>query len=196
MSGSSVNSNFVVKNGLTVGSTEIVSANGTVYVNQLRYQGNGGSITDVANGAFTKANNSVQTAFVTVSANGNSITSSSNNDTLTITSATANGINVLNPTSKTIDLGLRTSGVTAGNYGSSTNIPVIAVDAFGRITSASNSSISTSISLSGTSGTGSVSGGGNALISGQASVFEITRAYNSEEIALREKKLAQMRKRK
>ena len=87
---SSVNSNFVVKNGLTVGSTEIVSANGTVYVNQLRYQGNGGSITDVANGAFTKANNSVQTAFVTVSANGNSITSSSNNDTLTITSATAN----------------------------------------------------------------------------------------------------------
>ena len=30
----------------------------------------------------------------------------------------------------------------------------------------------------------------------EASVFEITRAYNSEEIALREKKLAQMRKRK
>ena len=160
MSGSSVNSNFVVKNGLTVGSTEIVSANGTVYVNQLRYQGNGGSITDVANGAFTKANNSVQTAFVTVSANGNSITSSSNNDTLTITSATANGINVLNPTSKTIDLGLRTSGVTAGSYGTSTAIPAFTVDEFGRITSASTNSVSTTINLTGTTGSGSVSGGG------------------------------------
>ena len=160
MSGSSVNSNFVVKNGLTVGSTEIVSANGTVYVNQLRYQGNGGSITDVANGAFTKANNSVQTSFVTVTANGNSITSSSNNDTLTITSATANGINVLNPTSKTIDLGLRTSGVTAGSYGTSTAIPAFTVDEFGRITSASTNSVSTTINLTGTTGSGSVSGGG------------------------------------
>jgi hypothetical protein len=156
----SVNSNFVVKNGLTVGSTEIVSANGTVYVNQLRYQGNGGSITDVANGAFTKANNSVQTAFVTVSANGISIASSSNNDTLTITSATANGINVLNPSSKTIDLGLRTTGVSAGNYGGSTQIPVLNVDAFGRVTSASNTSVSTTINLAGTTGTGSVAGGG------------------------------------
>ena len=156
----SVNSNFVVKNGLTVGSTEIVSANGTVYVNQLRYQGNGGSITDVANGAFTKANNSVQTSFVTVSANGNSISSSSNNDTLTITSATANGINVLNPSSKTIDLGLRTTGVSAGNYGGSTQIPVLNVDAFGRVTSASNTSVSTTINLAGTTGTGSVAGGG------------------------------------
>ena len=114
----------------------------------------------LAQAAFNKANGAVQTAFVTVSANGTSITPSSNNDTLTITAATANGINVLNPSSKTIDFGLRTSGVTAGNYGSSTNIPVIAVDAFGRITSASNTSISTSISLSGTTGTGSVSGGG------------------------------------
>ena len=156
----SVSSNFVVKNGLTVGSTEIVSANGTVYVNQLRYQGNGGSITDVANGAFTKANNSVQTSFVTVSANGNSISSSSNNDTLTITSATANGINVLNPSSKTIDLGLRTTGVSAGNYGGSTQIPVLNVDAFGRVTSASNTSVSTTINLAGTTGTGSVAGGG------------------------------------
>lgn len=124
----------------------------------------------LAQAAFNKANGAVQTAFVTVSANGTSITPSSNNDTLTITAASANGINVLNPSSKTIDFGLRTSGVTAGNYGSSTNIPVISVDAFGRITSASNSSISTSISLSGTSGTGSVSGGGTLTFSGNYGV--------------------------
>ena len=119
-----------------------------------------------AQAAFNKANASVQTGFTTISANGTSITPSSNNDTLTLTAATSNGINILNPSSKTIDFGLTTSGVTAGNYGSSTNIPVIAVDAFGRITSASNSSISTSISLSGTSGTGSVSGGGTLTFSG------------------------------
>jgi len=138
--------------------------------NTLQFAQAGFNLANTANvtaqAAFNKANGAVQTAFVTVSANGNSITPSSNNDTLTITAATANGINVLNPSSKTIDFGLRTSGVTAGNYGSSTNIPVIAVDAFGRITSASNSSISTSISLSGTSGTGSVSGGGTLTFAG------------------------------
>jgi hypothetical protein len=95
----------------------------------------------LAQAAFNKANGAVQTAFVTVSANGNSITPSSNNDTLTITAATANGINVLNPSSKTIDIGLRTSGVTAGSYGNTTSIPSITVDTFGRVTSVSNNTI-------------------------------------------------------
>jgi len=144
--------------------------------NTLQYAQAGFNLANTANvtaqAAFNKANGAVQTAFVTVSANGNSITPSSNNDTLTITAATANGINVLNPSSKTIDLGLRTSGVTAGDYGSSTNIPVIHVDAFGRITSASNTSISTSISLSGTTGTGSVSGGGTLTFNSTNGVTE------------------------
>ena len=144
--------------------------------NTLQFAQAGFNLANTANvtaqAAFNKANGAVQTAFVTVSANGNSITPSSNNDTLTITAATANGINVLNPSSKTIDLGLRTSGVTAGDYGSSTNIPVIHVDAFGRITSASNTSISTSISLSGTTGTGSVSGGGTLTFNSTNGVTE------------------------
>jgi hypothetical protein len=157
---SSTAANFVVKNGLVVGTTLIAAANGAIYANGLFYQG-GQSITDVANSAFTKANGAVQTGFTSISANGNSITTSSNNDTLTITASSSNGINVLNPASQTIDLGLRYSGVTAGDYGSSTAIPVIHVDAFGRVTNASNSSISTTVNLLGSdSSTGSVSGGG------------------------------------
>ena len=43
--------------------------------------------------------------------------------------------------SAAVTTGLATSGVTAATYGSATQIPVIAVDATGRITSASNSTI-------------------------------------------------------
>jgi len=154
---------------LTYATAGFAKANAANVLAQAAYD-SGNSTLTYAQAGYTKANGAVQSAFVTVSANGNSITPSSNNDTLTITAASANGINVLNPSSKTIDFGLRTSGVTAGNYGSSTNIPVISVDAFGRITSASNSSISTSISLSGTSGTGSVSGGGTLTFSGNYGV--------------------------
>ena len=96
---------------------------------------------NIASGAFTKANGAVQTGFTTISANGNSIASTSNNDTLTITSAAANGINILNPSSKTIDIGLRVSGVTAGGYGNTSIIPSITVDAFGRVTNISNNTI-------------------------------------------------------
>jgi hypothetical protein len=119
-----------------------------------------------ANAAFSKANGAVQTGFTTISANGTNITPTSNADTFTITAATANGINVLNPSSKTIDLGLRTSGVTSGTYGGSTNIPVLVVDGFGRVTSAANVAVSTTINLAGGSGSGSVSGGGTLTVSG------------------------------
>jgi len=119
-----------------------------------------------ANGAFTKANGAVQTGFTTISANGTSITPSSNADTFTITSAIANGINILIPSSKTIDFGLRTTGVTSGWYGGSTQIPSINVDSFGRITSIANNSVSTTINLAGGSGSGSVSGGGTLTLSG------------------------------
>ena len=125
-------------NTLTVSSYN--KANAANVLAQSAYDSGNNTYTYAQSG-YTKANNAVQTAFVTVSANGNSITSSSNNDTLTITAATANGINVLNPSSKTIDFGLRTSGVVAGGYGNTTSIPSITVDAFGRVTSVSNNTI-------------------------------------------------------
>ena len=55
---------------------------------------------------------------------------------------------------------LANTGVTSGNYGGSTQIPVLNIDGQGRITSASNTTVSTTINLSGTTGSGSVSGGG------------------------------------
>ena len=91
--------------------------------------------------AYNKANGAVQTGFTTITANGTSITPSTNTDTLTITANVANGIFILNPTTKTIDFGLRNSGVTAAAYGNTTSIPTITVDSFGRVTSVSNNSI-------------------------------------------------------
>ena len=55
---------------------------------------------------------------------------------------------------------LANTGVTSGNYGGSTQIPVLNIDGQGRITSASNTTVSTTINLSGTTGSGSVAGGG------------------------------------
>ena len=55
---------------------------------------------------------------------------------------------------------LSNTAVTAGTYGGSTQIPVVTIDQQGRITSASNTTVSTTINLSGTTGSGSVSGGG------------------------------------
>ena len=52
------------------------------------------------------------------------------------------------------------TGVTAGSYGNTTSIPSITVDAYGRVTAVSNNSVSTTINLAGTTGSGSVSGGG------------------------------------
>ncbi len=56
-------------------------------------------------------------------------------------------------------LTLAASGVTAGTYGSSTAVPVLTVDAKGRVTLASTASISGAITLSGdVSGTGTTGG--------------------------------------
>lgn len=56
-----------------------------------------------------------------------------------------------------ITLSLTDTGVVAGTYGGTTNIPVFAVDGKGRITTVSNTSISTDLLISGDSGTDTVS---------------------------------------
>lgn len=169
--------NFVVKNGLTVGTTQIADANGAIYANGLYYVG-GQSITDVANSAFTKANGAVQTGFTSISANGTSIITSSNNDTLTINADGANGIYIYTGTNE-IDFSLGITGVTATTYGNTTTYPSITVDKFGRITSASNNTISTVLSLSGTSGTGSVAGGDTLNFTG---TYGVTAAVSGNTV--------------
>jgi hypothetical protein len=85
-------------------------------------------------------------------ANGNPFVSTTVGNTADITANVPSGNNV--------GLSLTTTGVTANTYGSSSAIPVITVDSKGRITGVTTSSVSSTINLSGTSGTGSVSGGG------------------------------------
>lgn len=95
-----------------------------------------------AQSAFNKANAAVQLAFTTINANGVSLTSSSNTGTLTFTSGSANGIVLLaNNTTGNVDVGLANSGATPATYGNTTHVPIVVVDKFGRVTSASNSAI-------------------------------------------------------
>jgi hypothetical protein len=56
----------------------------------------------------------------------------------------------------TLNLELTNTGVTAGNYGGASQIPVFAVDVDGRITTAANASVATALSFAGDSGTGSL----------------------------------------
>jgi hypothetical protein len=76
---------------------------------------------------------------------------------------------------------LANSGVTAGSYGNTTTIPSITVDAYGRITAVSNNSVSSTINLSGTSGTGSVSGGGTLTFAGN---YGVTASASSSTITI------------
>jgi hypothetical protein len=95
-----------------------------------------------ANAAFNKANSVVQQAFVTVVANGTSLVADSNTDTLTINSA--NGISIFsNATTDTLTINLAPTGITSGFYGGGANVPIFAVDSFGRITQVSNVSLAT-----------------------------------------------------
>lgn len=56
----------------------------------------------------------------------------------------------------TLNLELTNTGVTAGNYGGNNQIPTFGVDADGRITSAANVSVATTLSVAGDTGTDSI----------------------------------------
>jgi len=79
-------------------------------------------------------------------------------DTQAVTLA-ANSTNITaNTTVGSVAFDLTNTSVTAGNYGSATNVPTIVVDAKGRVTSITTNSISTSFTVAGTSGTATVAG--------------------------------------
>jgi hypothetical protein len=81
---------------------------------------------------------------------------------------------------------LAASGVTADTYGSSTAIPVIAIDTDGRITSATTAAISTTLTLAADSGTGDgVNLATDTLtISGTANEIETSLSGDTITIAL------------
>jgi hypothetical protein len=111
---------------------------------------------------------------ITVDAKGRitGVTTSSISGSLTFTGdVTGTG-----STGSSTALTLANSGVTAGNYGNAASIPTIVVDSKGRITSITSNAVSTTISLAGTSGSGTVSGGGTLTF---ASTNGVTIAVGS-----------------
>jgi hypothetical protein len=133
----SVQANFVVKNGLTVGNTVVLAANGT-FISNL-------TSTGVASGTY---GGSSQIPVITVGADGRLSTAA--NVTVNIPSGTLVYANSGQLTSNSVSgtgnvlLGLATTGVSAGYYGGVTSYPAISVDQYGRITSVVNVASSTS----------------------------------------------------
>ena len=97
---------------------------GTAYVNIA-------SNADIAN---------VATSFTVAGDSGSSQTISSGTDTLTITGGT--GLTSVAGATDTITLNLDNTAVTAGGYGSANTVATFTVDAQGRLTAASNASVS------------------------------------------------------
>jgi len=83
----------------------------------------------------------------------------------------------------TISLG--TSGVTAGTYGTAAFVPQIVVDQYGRITSASNTAIATTLTIAGGTGTDTVNLISDTLtFAGTTNEIETTVTNNQVQIGL------------
>lgn len=65
---------------------------------------------------------------------------------------------------------LAASGVTPTTYGGTSSVPVITVDTYGRITSASNTTISTSFNIAGGAGSDTVNGGETLTFTGNTGI--------------------------
>jgi hypothetical protein len=98
--------------------------------------------------------------------------------------ATAPNVNFDGSGNVDLLLTLANTTVTAGTYGSTTEIPVFTVDEKGRLTSANTVSISTSFGISGDSGNDVVAGGETLSITGTAGQISTAVTNNSVEISI------------
>lgn len=122
-----------------------------------------GRLTSVSNVSINTASSGNLNVFSTINVSGqSSISADNSSDTLTL----ANTLGIVIGTDAGSDIltfALSNTGVVAATYGSAGNIPVISVDAQGRITSASNIQISTSLGISGNVGSDTISLGNETL---------------------------------
>ena len=87
-------------------------------------------------------------------------------------------------TGGTVTLNIADSGVTAATYGSSTAIPVIAVNAQGQITSASTATISTDLTIAADSGSNDDVTLGTDTLTFSGTTNEIETAVSNNEITI------------
>ena len=85
---------------------------------------------------------------------------------------------------QTLTMNLDNTGVTAGDYGSATQIPAFTVNAQGQITSASNVAIQTSWTLAGDSGSETVNGGDTVTIAGGDNITTAVTATDTATVNL------------
>jgi len=83
-----------------------------------------------------------------------------------------------------LTVNLDDTAVTADSYGSTTAIPVLTIDAQGRITAASTASISTSFTLAGDSGSETVNGGDTLTVAGGTGLTSAVSATDTVTVNL------------
>ena len=104
-------------------------------------------------------------------------------DSETLDIAGGTGISTVG-SSNTLTVSLDDTAVSAASYGSTTAIPVLTVDAQGRITAASTAAISTSWTLTGDSGSQVVNGGDTVDIAGGTGLTTVASATDTLTINL------------
>ena len=114
---------------------------------------------------------------------GSNSTALSSGDTATF--AATSGQLTVAESSGTVTYSLADSGVTAGTVGSSSAVPVLTIDAKGRITGTSTATIGTGLTISGDSGADDSVGGGETInFTGTANEISTTISNNTVTFAL------------
>ena len=143
-----VNSAFAAANAAGSGDVVIAAFDKANTANALAYKANVNAIAAFAQAntanttakyAFDKANagsNVTFTQFV-IKGGGNLTVIYANSNSSSFNIETGNGITYSN-TANGLNLGLTTTGVTAGYYGANNVIPIVQIDQFGRVTSIVN----------------------------------------------------------